>query len=158
MARKILAARKVSRPPIDVHSIARDEGIQIQEIRNQSVGWSGKFYRTNKLIALNGEHHPNRQRFTLAHELGHHFLGHDAEEFMDGLDAFGGYETGELADDVAVIDFEREANEFASELLIPLSLIKSDYRTERDAKALATQYEVSEAAMWVSLIKHGLFK
>jgi Zn-dependent peptidase ImmA (M78 family) len=53
---------------------------------------------------------------------------------------------------------EREANEFASELLIPLAMLKKDWKERPDAKQLAARYQVSAAAMWVSVLKHGLFK
>ena len=35
------------------------------------------------LLAVNSSHHINRQRFTLAHELGHFFLHEDMEEHVD---------------------------------------------------------------------------
>lgn len=61
-----------------------------------------------------------RQRFTLAHELGHHFLGHGsvmAREYVEEADLVGG-------DDPALTPkyikrMEIQANQFAASLLLP---------------------------------------
>jgi Zn-dependent peptidase ImmA (M78 family) len=57
-------------------------------------------------IFVNGADPPPRQRFTIAHELGHHLLGHgprtDVGSFYDSSD-----------------QREIDANKFASELLLP---------------------------------------
>lgn len=158
MARSILRRIGATAAPVDVRAVAGSEDLKIQEIRVSDKRWSGHFYRSRKTIALNEAHHENRKRFTLAHELGHHFLAHEADEFLDNLDSQGAYESGLPDGDELLPDIEREANEFASELLIPLALIKRDYRAVLDAKLLADQYQVSETAMFVSLLKHHLIK
>ena len=72
------------------------------------------------LIIVNSEHHASRQRFTLAHELGHLLL-HDYTEphadrgyvirFRDGRSSAGR------------VREEIEANQFAAELLMPRDLV-----------------------------------
>lgn len=158
MARKILKQLGVVAPPINICSIAIEEGFTIQEIHASDNRWSGQLYRSVKTIAVNAVHHEHRKRFTIAHELGHYFLGHDADDLRDETGFLGAYESGILEEDNRLPDIDKEANEFASELLIPLTMIKKDYREMSNAKRLAVRYGVSEAAMWVSLLKHGIFK
>ena len=51
-----------------------------------------------------------------------------------------------------------EAHEFASELLVPLPIIKEAYKTVKDAKALAEMFNVSLEVMFIALEKHKLLK
>lgn len=57
---------------------------------------------------VNSKHHPVRRRFTLAHEFGHHRLGHVTVVDRDE-DVFGKPRRAE----------ERRANSFAAEFLVP---------------------------------------
>ncbi len=65
------------------------------------------------LIFVNGRQGPVRQRFTLAHELGHHRLGHAT--VMDRPAALSDYGHD---------PWEVEANAFAAELLLPRAALK----------------------------------
>jgi Zn-dependent peptidase ImmA (M78 family) len=58
------------------------------------------------IVLLNSSHHPVRQRFTLAHEYGHHCLRHGAA-------------VDRLIDLTSKDRQEVEANQFAAELLLP---------------------------------------
>jgi Zn-dependent peptidase ImmA (M78 family) len=61
-------------------------------------------------MLINAQHHPNRQRYTIAHELGHYFLHrHLQVEFQDRI-FFRGAENSKE---------EVQANSFASEILMP---------------------------------------
>lgn len=111
-------------------------------------------------IAINKQHHPNRQRFTMAHECGHLFLHADKGDrlwldktlfFRDGSSSSG--------DQFAEI----EANQFAAGLLMPEELIlgmlgKERLISEIDVVRLAMRFEVSERAMTVRLISLGLIE
>jgi IrrE N-terminal-like domain len=80
------------------------------------------------------------RRFTLAHELGHHLLGH-----TDARDA-----RWEIRQGVPGTKEETEANAFAAELLMPTRLFRSDARgratTFEALGDLAGMYEVSLTA------------
>jgi Zn-dependent peptidase ImmA (M78 family) len=158
MARKVLKNSGQSSPPIDVRAVAAASSLHIRELSLPNRRWSGQLYRSEQAIAVNAAHHEHRKRFTIAHELGHFFLNHDPDEQDQYGGMHGAYVTGEPNDDSDLPDNEREANEFASELLIPLSMIKADWKDTHHATQLAAHYNVSEAAMWVSLLKHGIFK
>jgi len=160
MARKLHRQILPLKPPIDVNSLVRLQSLQVKEIKVDDTRWSGAFYRSQKTIAVNSSHSLNRKRFTIAHELGHHCLEHETDEgeFEDQRGFEGSYETGQMNDDNAVLDIELEANEFASEILIPLTLIKKDFASLPVPRQLAKMYQVSETAMFVSLLKHRIFK
>jgi Zn-dependent peptidase ImmA (M78 family) len=109
-------------------------------------------------IAVNKQHHPNRQRFTLAHECGHLFLHADKGDrlWLDKTLFFrdGSSSTGDQFAEV-------EANQFAAGLLMPEDLIISTLGREKpiseiDVVRLAMRFEVSERAMTVRLISIGL--
>ncbi|HEV3192981.1 MAG TPA: ImmA/IrrE family metallo-endopeptidase [Polyangiaceae bacterium] len=111
-------------------------------------------------IVVNRQHHPNRQRFTLAHECGHLFLHADRGDrlwldktlfFRDASSSSG--------DQLAEI----QANQFAAGLLMPEELIRLEVAKKRpiseaDVIRLAVRFEVSERAMTVRLISLGLLE
>ena len=69
--------------------------------------------RSRSFIFINAADFPTRQRFTLAHELGHHRIGHAAHV--------------ESPDDIAretPVPRERQANHFAGELLVPRTALQ----------------------------------
>ncbi|MBU0666164.1 MAG: ImmA/IrrE family metallo-endopeptidase, partial [Nanoarchaeota archaeon] len=54
-------------------------------------------------------------------------------------------------------DKEREANKFASELLMPYDFLKLDIeKDQHDIPSLAKKYEVSEQAMSIRLLETSL--
>jgi len=115
-------------------------------------------------IMVNKAHHPNRQRFTIAHELGHLVLHHNSGDrlFIDthlrayqrrGSPASGTYEE---AGSTTTPTEEREANLFASALLMPRAsmLAMTEFRElwdELHVAALAAEFGVSEQAMTIRL-------
>jgi hypothetical protein len=86
-------------------------------------------------IYVNQNGSPRRRRFTAAHELGHYLI--HRKKYPDGL----------RCDEAAVdgrngVEIEREANDFASSLLMPLD----DFRRRIPAKAEANFDQLSECA------------
>lgn len=67
-------------------------------------------FGTGRLLFVNGAQAPVRQRFTLAHELGHAWCGHDGTVAVDTFATLGGGVT---------TPYEVQANAFAAEFLIP---------------------------------------
>jgi len=70
--------------------------------------------RDQAFIFLNGSEAVTRQRFTLAHELGHHRLGHRA--VVDGTETVEGRTTDPV---------EQQANAFAGEFLAPEQAVRN---------------------------------
>lgn len=106
------------------------------------------------IIGVNALHHPNRQRFSAAHELGHHEL--HAAEIRKAVHVDKGFRVL-LRDDVSskgVDPLEIEANAFASELLMPAEFLLNaldeaglDIEDEAGIEALARRFRVSSSAM-----------
>lgn len=76
------------------------------------TGIAGCCWRDGERVVLwvNGTHAPVRQRFTLAHELGHQRCGHDGTIPVETFTTLGGKATDSR---------EVQANAFAAELLAP---------------------------------------
>ena len=138
--------------PVDVDAIARAHDIDIRrqpfedEVAGMLVIKDGQ-----TIIGVNDTHHPNRQRFTIAHELGHHILRHH-ENFH--IDLASSTAHGESAN-YSWRD-ERAANDFAAELLMPASMVVAAARVHPTVQVLAKQFEVSREAMGFRLINLGL--
>jgi Zn-dependent peptidase ImmA (M78 family) len=76
--------------PVDVHQVARDLGIKVieQDLEDQVSGVL-VIKGNSATIGVNKNHHINRQRFTIAHECGHHEL-HRTDDlvFIDATPVF----------------------------------------------------------------------
>jgi Zn-dependent peptidase ImmA (M78 family) len=99
--------------PLDVKSVANKMGINVDESFELSDNISGILEKDENdkwIIRVNASHHPNRQRYTIAHELGHYCLHKHQERFFEDQIFFRGLESTKT---------EYQANNFASEILIP---------------------------------------
>jgi Zn-dependent peptidase ImmA (M78 family) len=100
---------------------------------------------------VNSQQAPVRQRFSVAHELGHFVLHHRDQHFIDyGVPAAVDGKTPGYN-----WEHERGANRFAAELLMPADLVRSDAKTTSLTR-LARRYEVSQEAMGFRLANLGL--
>lgn len=139
-------------PPVNVERIARSKGIKV-EYAPFDDGLSGMAMIKDgqAAIGINSLHHPNRQRFTLAHELGHIFLHKKQLEKAVHIDK------GSLRRDRVSAEgtdpLEVQANAFAAELLMPEALLsaaldqKLDLEDEQVLEALANKFRVSLIAL-----------
>ena len=75
------------------------------------------------------DHARTRHRFTIAHELGHLVL------HGDGVDE----------------NSEREADQFASALLIPRAMLRRAVTETADPDLLRRRFNVSREALWIAL-------
>jgi len=98
----------------------------------------------------------NRQRFTIAHELGH-FILHSKEKplFVDKTQSAFYRDTNSSS---GQLRHEREANSFAAAILMPRILIVEELNKNPDAsiRELADKFQVSEQAMTIRLTNLGL--
>ena len=156
---KILAAEAAAREarkgflkelPVPLEKVARKYGIKV-ETTYLDDDLSGMAFKKGDLsvIVVNGNHHPHRRRFTLAHEIGHHLL-------------HSGYLKSNVHVDKAVLnrdsksakgsDYkEIEANAFAAELLMPerelKSLARLDINNDLAVQKAAKRLKVSVSAL-----------
>lgn len=146
VARRLLAQHKLT-PPVQVYDFARETlGYQIiEEPLHDSL--SAIADHADRTILLNANHAPRRRRFTLAHELGHLFLKH-TEALAKPL---------ETSFKEARQDFEREADLFAGEFLMPAEDFKSAFGAGAKPPELAERFDVSVEAVWVRITNLKLF-
>lgn len=141
--------------PVPVDTIASELGIPVSRV-NLAPDISGMII-LNKvgpgyMIVVNGTHSKTRQRFTVAHEIGH-FIYH-RELLGKGVGDTKAYrsEGTEVPNPHITAAQERQANTFAANLLMPNHLIASlQARGIKGPKALAEALGVSEAAMRIKL-------
>ena len=152
MARNLLRKYDVTTPGSPVESIIQQEGLKIVRMDwpNRVSGLTLK-QDSRTVIGVNKNHPLTRQRFTLSHEFGHNALGHEQLETVQ-VDLDDPPDPGEQY----AYDSEREANEFAGELLVPMKILKQVHRTEKDPHKLSDLFQVSAEVMFIALQKHHL--
>lgn len=116
---------------------------------------SGKF-----TIFINTIKSETRQHFTLGHELGHYFLHQDILRAEKGIvdpdrSVEGSVMLYRLDDEMAE-QVEREANVFATSLIMPADLITQGWRSLGDVEELARIFKVSVVSMSIRLAELGL--
>ena len=133
----LLKRYKFDKPPIYPEKIAQDLGIRIflADLENNIGGY---YDFKEKKIFINRNDTPQRQRFTIAHELGHYFLH---SEFIQTDE----YQQKELRREIANDPKELEANTFASHLLMPSNLFNK-YRQVALKGEMMRFFGVSEEA------------
>jgi len=151
-AKQVIAMFNVTGPPVEVNEIARHLGFTVIPFEFPDEVSGVTFIEAGvKSIGVNSKHALTRQRFSVAHEIGHYLCGHEA---YDG-DKILVEETARMLN--AHSHQEMEANEFAAELLMPVNWLRKDVGAiGLDVPALAKRYQVSEQAMWIQLIDHRL--
>jgi Zn-dependent peptidase ImmA (M78 family) len=145
MARKILRESQSLRVPVPIDNIAKHYGFKVVPLDQPAEQFSGILHKGKRAIGINKSHHPVRQRFSLAHELGHFFLDHPTVDEI-------------LPDDLEMIErktYEAEADEFAGELLVPRELLKELLKQNQDIEFLREQFNVSRHVIVIQLTKHG---
>lgn len=152
-AGRLLEKAGIATTPVPVERIARQEGVQVRYAPLDGE-LSGMSYIKDgiPIIGVNSLHHRNRQRFTLAHELGHVRLHQTELEKGIHLDR-GSLRRDWLAAQGAD-DHEIEANAFAAELLMPKFILdvaiggrRIDLEDDDEIDILARRFRVSSAAM-----------
>ena len=150
--------------PIHLNEIAEDEGlIVIYDDYGQNTFDGMTWYVPEQDIfyvhintARGNTKDSRKGRFTLAHELGHYFIDHHRHALECGkmqphIHCYNPFGKNE---DWAI---EREADEFASQLLMPLSLFKDEFRERHFSgnllQQVADEYQVSFSACALHYMK-----
>ncbi len=121
----------VKGPPVPVQRIALSLGFEIREVFLPH-GVDARLHTTSteRLIEVASGQHVHRQRFSIAHELGHFVLHHE---------------------DVTSTIAETEANRFAGALLAPGRWLAPDYRNGLKIDTLVARYDVSREVIFIAL-------
>jgi Zn-dependent peptidase ImmA (M78 family) len=142
--------------PVNVERVAKSFCVQIKKTPNKD--FSGLLFRkdTVAFMAISNSESPVRQRFTIAHELGHFFLHQDEKTFIEYRKTSGNEIKSRK---------EREANQFAASLLMPQIFLERDIKSlpgefilENEVSYLAKKYNVSEESMTFRLINLNLLR
>lgn len=156
MARKVLADCKVVSPPIDLKPILSQKGYEYIEVDNFLDNVDALFLRDESdgkiYAAVNANHHVHRQRFSLAHEFGHILLNHDLNYYRTYITIDD--PPTEKTHTAAEGAFETEANNFAGELLVPLEILKEEFKKTTDLKQLAKVFWVSQHVVSIAVSTH----
>lgn len=148
--------------PINVEKLASTLGLRVQyDTFEDNVSGFLLAKEGTGTIFINKSHHPNRQRFTVAHEIGHfklHFESNERLFYDTKISLYNRAKSPNNATDATLPHEEREANIFASHILMPDSLLKKVFLQrpnlvgdESDIAFLAVLFQVSEIAMSIRL-------
>lgn len=159
-AQQVLQSASIATLPIDPVSLANAEGIKVHTAEFSDNNLSGMISkRGNESVILVKQTDPDsRKRFTIAHELGHHFLHLTDQEdgaFVDDTINLFREQFQESAPQ-ANRKQETEANRFAAALLMPEPLIRREFALNPDIDYLAWKFGVSEQAMGYRIAELGL--
>lgn len=161
-AQKLLKAGNIKQAPVDVDQLARRAGARIhyEPLDGQVSGMVHRRHDGVAIIGVNSVHSLGRQRFTIAHELGHLVLHKDEKLHVDEKPPirFRNEESSRATNATEI-----EANQFAAELLMPIELltkeiesISDDTEAEEAVSYLAERFQVSEQAMTLRLTRLGM--
>lgn len=160
-AREVLAEAGISKPPVPVERLIKKKSIVLRhEPLDEDLSGMAYIHDGLSMIGINARHPPNRQRFSAAHELGHHVL--HSVEITGTVHVDKGATRMLLRDGSSSLGVDRleiEANAFASELLMPRELLVAemggvpiDVEDDRQVEGLAKKFRVSAHAMRVRLL------
>lgn len=163
-ARDLITTNAVQRPPVPVERIAKHAGARIAyEPFDGNI--SGMLYRVagaaDSIIGVNSRHPITRQRFTVAHELGHLLLHRGRDVILDRIVRvnYRDHRSSSATDREEV-----EANQFAAALLMPEEWLRAEIETrsfgaidvDEIVASLAERFKVSVQAMDFRLTNLGI--
>jgi Zn-dependent peptidase ImmA (M78 family) len=139
--------------PVPVESIAEDFlGLSLHE--SDGLPYSGMLIPASREIWVNAAEHEyaGRPRFTVAHELGHwihHVIG-----ARDPAPVY--CRASDVRPENGAPDYERDANVFAAELLMPEDEVRAQWARAPTIAAVAEAFDVSELAIHWRLYNLGV--
>ena len=151
----LLEAHDVTAAPVPVEEIAGSLGARVR-YSPLDEELSGMIYIKGNapIIGVNSQHHPNRQRFTIAHEIAHLELHRDSIINQVHVDRKFSVLMRNAKSATGTERMEIEANRFAAELLMPSFLLAEmlkkkgfDIDDEKPLEGLARKFHVSKQAL-----------
>jgi Zn-dependent peptidase ImmA (M78 family) len=154
MVELLLVQYRQDVPPVRIEKIVRGLGLEVRAGDLNDV--SGLLVRTGDtaIIGVNSTQARVRQRFTIAHELGHFLLHEGIQHHVDHT--YRVNFRSEVSSSATSVD-EIEANFFAASLLMPKKFLDAANAVEaieddEKVSALAKQFDVSRHAMSLRLV------
>lgn len=153
MAKKVIKDYKLTEIPTDLTKVFKNLRLKYIEL-NDPEGIDGAIIEIEHKPAiayLNKAKPIPRQRFTLAHELGHIFLKHSKRDFYNAEES---REFGDEEIDHSKPPQEKEADAFASELLVSNDKLKQHEADMNNIDRLSSIFQVSKEAMTIAVMNY----
>lgn len=162
---KLLNEYSIISPPIDIEKIAKNLNINIQ-YEPFDGELSGLLIIDEKkditAIGVNSTYPKNRQRFIIAHEIGHYLLHRKHGTYIDTTIKYN------LKRDISFKEHyeEVEANMFALSILIPQKMIEDlienryssfDFNDNKEINEIADYFQVTPQTLMIRLAKLNIF-
>lgn len=166
---KILEEQQINEVPIPVERVSENLGARLVYQQFEGKGnISGILYTDdeNTIIGINSTNSKNRQRFSIAHEIGHLLLHQQKKSLF--VDKTLRVKFRDKKSNLAVDKDEIAANAFAEELLMPKNFIMKEvekYVKDKEEDSIDIQkfidhmtkkFQVSPLAMGYRLINIGV--
>lgn len=141
---KIAIEKNLETEPLDIVSVVKDIyniKLYYNDLDRDTSGFIERITPQEWAIHVNKWEHPLRQRFTIAHELAHFILHQNILQAGSHYDSI-------LYRDENTSAIEREANSFASNLLMPADKFEQYIRDgENTIERLADKFQLSTSAV-----------
>ncbi|EIE01370.1 MULTISPECIES: ImmA/IrrE family metallo-endopeptidase [Leptospira] len=167
IAELFLEENNITKYPVNIKKLIKKAGLQLVEMElpgdvSGILEVNGKEYT----VFVHEKHHEHRQRFTMAHELGHFLIHQPKATHIDRKSFFRSPSSSEA------LNYEEiEANRFAASLLMPKEWVIKEINhfaslhggdlidNDQDLiEYLADEFDVSYAAMAFRIQNIGIFK
>lgn len=142
-AEKILRENFITQAPIPVEELVEFEGLGLIRTQFEDGAIAGVINLEKKYLLINANDSLTRQRFTIAHELGHWILHKEFMQLNKDMAVLYRKPLGEAESDA----FEREANCFAANLLVPEEMLREAIKSGYDEASLASRFNVSRSVI-----------
>lgn len=163
VVRYLLERHGIESPPIPVERLVRELDVEFRSEHYPDLALRGFIVQKSSalkkgIIFINSSQHPNIQRFTLAHEIGH-FLLAGKDVHVDRRKRGNGHRINARDPE------EIKADDFAEELLMPRNMLsaglegkKIDPNDDKSLVRLASKFQVSLVTMMLRLRRLGLIR
>jgi Zn-dependent peptidase ImmA (M78 family) len=152
-ARLLIKEFGLTAPPVDIEAILKARGVVVKRHAIKEIDYAVTFFYRGRYYVSVNVCNPGRDRWSLAHELGHIELGH-----------YRTYDLDTLAEDRLTEKerriLDREADVFARDLLMPAAWVRSAVGGPARfgmIDELADMFKVSWEAMMIRMDELGLF-
>lgn len=143
----------ITSPPVPVEEIAKWRGVRLV-YRPLNRELSGMIFirEGTPIVGINSLHHPNRRRFTIAHELAHYELHRNSIDDQVHVDKKFSVLMRNSSSASGTDRIEIDANMFAAELLMPMYLLnpllgRYDIDDDGPLLRLSRMFRVSRQAL-----------
>lgn len=140
-ARELLDRFGITEAPIPIFEIANACGYSTEAFNPMRL--DKKYQKVSGVISINDmkiiynqNDAPVRVKFTIAHELGHAILKHELPKGVS-------FHMRSAIFDPEISDVEKEADEFAAELLVPELLLRKALSEAKNTREIAEDFDVS---------------